>query len=384
MRTFLPKVMLLLLIGLGTLPFIGSGTPNYIYKDQVAVLMYHHLSDTAKSNVTITPKLFRDQLTYLQQQNYHFISLRQFEHYMAGGAVPDNAVLVTFDDGYKSFHDIGYPILKDLGIPAVNFIITNYAEHPDSGNIPYASMDELKEMTRVRSEGIDFQCHSDQLHGEADGKPLLTTLLTRDGHTETAAEHDERILSDTRACISKLRTIYQTRADAYAYPFGTYDAEASSLLSRSGIRYAFTVVSEMATRDDDPLQIPRITAGNPSISPEELNRSILRKAVDLKQTFDYVPFRDTVGQVGGTMIQDKDETINFYYHNHHWKTRVDSSTVTLGDQMLTLSQPVIKKGRKAQIQLDDLQKVMGIRIVYNPVLHTFSERLTPSRDAVRR
>lgn len=45
------------------------------YSDQVTVLMYHHVHDTDQSSNTVSSKLFRDQLSFLQSKGYHFISL---------------------------------------------------------------------------------------------------------------------------------------------------------------------------------------------------------------------------------------------------------------------------------------------------------------------
>lgn len=374
------KIAALLLIGLFTLPFIGSTTPNYIYRDQVAVIVYHHLSDTAKSSVTITPELFREQLSYLKKRGFQFITLDQFKYFMAGGSVPDNAVLVTFDDGYKSFYDVGYPILKELNIPAVNFVITGTLHDPNGGNIPFLDDKTVKEMAAGKDDVIDFQCHSDQLHSQLNGVALLTARLSANGVPESETAYRQRIAADTQACKNKLLADGEPQVDAYAYPFGSFDAKSASLIGQSGIRYAFTVVSEMATREDDPLQIPRITAGNPSITPQELERTIIRKIVDLNQTFGYVPFRESVGQVGGTMIQDKDGTINFYNHGKHWKIQPGSSVVYLGDQTVPLEHPLEQKGRKTYIDFGDLQRVMDIHMVYNPISKTFSERLTPFKQ----
>ncbi|OXM87851.1 polysaccharide deacetylase family protein [Paenibacillus rigui] len=372
------KVIILLLIGVCVVPFIGSGTPNYMYKDQVAVIMYHHLSDTAKSSVTITPKLFKEQLELLKARNYHFLTLQQFEHYMSGGAVPDNAVLVTFDDSYKSYYDIGYPILEQLGIPSVNFVITEQLTDPFGGNIPFLSNDQVAEMIAKPGNAADFECHSDRLHAQKNGQPLLTSRIGYDGNAETPEAYTKRIGEDTLACRNKLKQLHQKPVNAYAYPFGSFDQTASDILRKNGIRYAFTVVSEMATREDDPMQIPRITAGNPSISPEELHNTIMRKVVDRSRTFGYIPFRESVGQVGGTMIQDKDGTINFYYHGKHWTTRMNSSTVKLDDRQFQLTSPIQMKSRRTQILYEDLQRILGIQMVFNPVKNTFSERLTPT------
>jgi peptidoglycan/xylan/chitin deacetylase (PgdA/CDA1 family) len=40
------------------------------------------------------------------------------------------AVLVTFDDGYRSYFDLAYPVLKQYGIPAVVFLVTGLVDEP--------------------------------------------------------------------------------------------------------------------------------------------------------------------------------------------------------------------------------------------------------------
>ena len=43
-----------------------------------------------------------------------------------GGSLPKNPVMVTFDDGYRSCHDVALPILREVGIPATFFIATSF------------------------------------------------------------------------------------------------------------------------------------------------------------------------------------------------------------------------------------------------------------------
>lgn len=44
----------------------------------------------------------------------------------AGDPIPRNAVMITFDDGYRDNHDIALPILRSHGVPAVIFVATGY------------------------------------------------------------------------------------------------------------------------------------------------------------------------------------------------------------------------------------------------------------------
>ncbi|MCP3773119.1 polysaccharide deacetylase family protein [Paenibacillus sp. MZ04-78.2] len=278
MFRWLVKVLLAGCVAIGVIAGSVYQWGSYPYADQVAVLAYHHLDDTDKSNVTITPELFRKQVSFLKEKGYRFLTLSEFRDFMNGKDVPRQSVLITFDDGYESFYTQAYPVLKELGIPAVNFVVTKDLAEPKTPILTTLSEEQIRQMTS-ETDFIDFQCHSHDLHQKVDGNPLLTTLLPTEGRIETAAEYGGRILKDTRACVSRLHALHSQAVDMYAYPYGMYDRQASDLVGQAGIRYAFTVKSGMVTRKDDVMQIPRINAGNPSITPEKLHRTIMRRAV---------------------------------------------------------------------------------------------------------
>ncbi|MBE1443934.1 MULTISPECIES: polysaccharide deacetylase family protein [unclassified Paenibacillus] len=269
---------LLIVVLLWLTPGIFQQAPLTVYKDRVSVIAYHHIDDQTVGDVTIKTELLREQLTDLLQRGYHFISLTQFKEYLAGGPVPPNAVLVTFDDGYQSFYTRAYPILKELNIPAVNFVITKDLEQPLRSLIPSLSKDEIRHMTREMA-GIDVQCHTDSLHDRApNGGALFTTKLTNaQGVVETEQQFEQRIMDDTQLCRKKLGELYNRPIDSFAYPFGIYDARSADLLNRSGIHYAYTTVSGIASRNTDPMQIPRINAGSPFVKANSLNNLIIQR-----------------------------------------------------------------------------------------------------------
>jgi len=60
------------------------------------------------------------------RNNYKVISLDDFlEIHRSNAAIPDNAVVLTFDDGYRSNYTEVYPILKKYKIPATIFLTVN-------------------------------------------------------------------------------------------------------------------------------------------------------------------------------------------------------------------------------------------------------------------
>lgn len=267
--------MLILLIAfMNFLPSLVRAN-DVVYSNEVVVLVYHHIDDQVQGSVTISTKLFERQLEAMQRKGYHFISMDEFKNFKSEGtAIPDNAVLVTFDDGYKSFYTNAFPILKKMRIPAVNFVITKDLDNPGGTLLPSLSREDIKKM-RKEFAGIDFQCHSDGLHAMSNGKPLLTNKITQNGLTETDDEFKQRILNDTHTGLSKLIEVNGSKSvDSYAYPFGSYDNQTITYLQEAGVKFAFTTKQGITTKETDSMQIPRINAGSPFIRPHSINNLI--------------------------------------------------------------------------------------------------------------
>lgn len=270
----LKSTLIVIVIFVNFFPSFVSAN-NVIYSKEVAVLVYHHIDDQVEGSVTISTKLFERQLGALQRQGYNFITMDQFKSFMKDGAkIPDNAVLITFDDGYESFYTNAYPILKKMRIPAVNFVITKDLDNPTATLLPSLSRDQIRKM-RKEFSNIDFQLHSDQLHAMKDGKPMLNNRMTTNGVTETQEDLKQRVIADTKTCMAKLRELDGAKSiDSYAYPFGSYDDFTISYLNEVGVKYAFTTKAGLTSKQTDPMQIPRINAGSPYIRPHSINNLI--------------------------------------------------------------------------------------------------------------
>ncbi|MDQ0915647.1 polysaccharide deacetylase family protein [Paenibacillus sp. V4I5] len=268
------SMLILLIAFMNFLPSLVRAN-DVIYSNEVVVLVYHHIDDQVQGSVTISTKLFEKQLEAMQRKGYHFISMDEFKSFKSEGtAIHDNAILVTFDDGYKSFYTNAFPILKKMRIPAVNFVITKDLDNPAGTLLPSLSREEIRKM-RKEYAGIDFQCHSDGLHAMSNGKPLLTNKITQNGVTETDDEFKVRVLNDSRTGLSKLIELNGSKTvDSYAYPFGSYDDQTITYLQEVGVKFAFTTKSGITTKETDPMQIPRINAGSPFIRAHSINNLI--------------------------------------------------------------------------------------------------------------
>ena len=107
---------------------------------KVRVLTYHRIDEVDADfvarnilNIAVPRPLFERQLDYLRKR-YDVIPMARFVAALEGKAAwPENAVVLTLDDGTKDNYRNAFPALKERGLPATFFVVTNAAggELPD-------------------------------------------------------------------------------------------------------------------------------------------------------------------------------------------------------------------------------------------------------------
>jgi peptidoglycan/xylan/chitin deacetylase (PgdA/CDA1 family) len=97
----------------------------------ISILTYHHIAehDPAypfdRGVADATPAQFRRQMEMLCRYGTP-IGIDELCRALEGAPLPKNPVMVTFDDGYRSCHDVALPILRAVGMRATFFIPTTF------------------------------------------------------------------------------------------------------------------------------------------------------------------------------------------------------------------------------------------------------------------
>src|SRR5438105_1312928 len=85
------------------------------------VLEYHKVStDPHPFFAPVHPAIFEEQMQFLSRC-YRVMPLLELVERNRRGEVPERAVAITFDDGYRDNYDYAFPILKKFGLPATIF-----------------------------------------------------------------------------------------------------------------------------------------------------------------------------------------------------------------------------------------------------------------------
>lgn len=103
----------------------------------LCVVLYHHLAARTGDlegplHVATPPDLFEAHIARLAR-SYEVVDLDT----VLSGRLPRRALLITFDDGYRSVLDVGLPILARHGLPSVFFVSGAYL---DASSMPFDNL----------------------------------------------------------------------------------------------------------------------------------------------------------------------------------------------------------------------------------------------------
>ncbi|MDP4118314.1 MAG: polysaccharide deacetylase family protein [Bacillota bacterium] len=177
------------------------------YADEpgVTILLYHDISpayNIKDALVHTSPQRFDEHLCALSENGYNVISFQQYIQYTKGDAsLPENPVIITFDDGYSSVYYSAYPILTKHNMNATVFVISGLMGFNDT-DYPHFTWEQAEEM---ESSGlIDIQSHSN-FHYNATEIPY------------------ERLILELRKSKYDIETRLHKTCNILAFPYGEYD-----------------------------------------------------------------------------------------------------------------------------------------------------------------
>ena len=189
----------------------------------VPILTYHNLAEQAKGRLVLAAASFREQMRYLKTNGYRVVSLADFvEFTRLNRQLPQKAVVLTFDDGYRAFRDHALPVLKELGFTATLFIYTDWVG-AGRGSLSWSDLRELA------AEGFDIQAHT-KTH--ADLRRALG---------ETEAHYARRMQAELEQPQELFNKNLGRRSQVLAYPYGRWEEGLLPKVKEYGYIAAFSV-----------------------------------------------------------------------------------------------------------------------------------------------
>lgn len=184
----------------------------------VAMLLYHHVSDSTPRVTSVTVEELRSHLQYLADNDFTVIDIRDALAAARGEAeIPEKSVVITFDDAYQNIFTNGWPVLQEFDVPWTLFVTTD----PIS-NTPgrYMSWDQIRQLHEA---GVVIANHStDHAH------------LPRRNEGESEQQWLARMRDNILGAEAKIKQEVGVSYKLFAYPYGEYDNKLADLVAELG------------------------------------------------------------------------------------------------------------------------------------------------------
>lgn len=256
MRNPLTRLFAPLIFGVATLLCAAPAAAELL------VLSYHDIRDEVLPKgdpdiYAISTQNFAAHMDWISGNGYTPVSLSDV---MAAGrgerALPERAVLITFDDGLRSVYTRAFPLLRAYGFPALVAPVTGWVGLPADRTVKYGgprlfgpddfvTWEQLREM---RDSGlIDIASHTHALHegivANPQGNEIASAITRRydpkSGLYETQAQYIARIQADLAASASAIEAGTGKRPQAIVWPYAAYSARTNDIAESLGMAVSF-------------------------------------------------------------------------------------------------------------------------------------------------
>lgn len=314
----------------------ATGIPrlfHYLNRKRPLVLTYHGLFDGHVNQTGFLPATFvhvdnfKQQMAFIKKK-YRVISPQDIIDCVDGKKhLPENAALITFDDGYESFYRLAWPILKSMNISSVVFVPTRYVEDgkPFWFDTVWLFLKRCSFVEKIRLyNGLGLKNMDNRIAAQrhslifnilkslpAEKRDVVIDQISSNVHREVNPDdqmmrhffsmtgeqisnlanqniffgghtHSHTILSsmdypevENEIAVNKerLEKLTGKPCQLFAYPnggFGDFDDNHKKILRKVGFRASFSLTYKRSSVYADSMDISRINV-NPEDSLESLN-----------------------------------------------------------------------------------------------------------------
>ena len=193
-------------------------------------LMYHRFEENKYPSTNIRINDFKEHLKIIEESKIKFINPKDFENELKNNKL-QRKILLTIDDGFLSFYEKAWPILRDKKIPFILFVSTR-----EVGAFNYMTWEQIKQISKEDFVEIGNHSHT---------------------HEYLADEDNELIKKDINKSMTIFRKNLGRNSIFFSYPFGEYSNDFKNIIKNFGFKYAFGQHSGVMDETKDFYELPR-------------------------------------------------------------------------------------------------------------------------------
>ena len=227
----------------------------------LTVIGYHEITDEKDALIpsyAVTTQQFSEHIQWLKKNGYHFINVDQLiKAHQGKYRLPQKPVLLTVDDGYQSFYQNAYPIIRKNKIPVLLAVVGSWLEPSNLEKVDFGgepidrnkilSWSELKEM---QSSGlVEIASHSYHLHEGVNANPqgnLEPAAISRiydpkNQSYESDSAYQQRIYQDLKKNNDLLQAHGLRSPRVMVWPYGRYNMQLVQTAKQLGMPITITL-----------------------------------------------------------------------------------------------------------------------------------------------
>ncbi|MDP4132758.1 MAG: polysaccharide deacetylase family protein [Bacillota bacterium] len=204
---------------------------NLVY---VPIIMYHEIKTYKLGKDVISPYEFESDLQYLKSNNYNTITMADLINYVYNnGTLPENPIVISFDDGYLSTYKYALPLLKKYEMKIVFSILgkntDDFTQIPDN-NIDYSHVTwaQLNEM--LDSGYVEVQNHTYNLHYCGSRLGCMKKA------EESLADYEKTLTEDITKLQDEIKLYTGKVPDTFTYPYGKSSESTVDIVKKLGFK----------------------------------------------------------------------------------------------------------------------------------------------------
>lgn len=254
------KLIIGLVVGVAANTTLLAATPK-IDATALTIIGYHEITDRKDALIpsyAVTSQQFSEHLDWLKNNGYHFINVDQLIKAHEGKySLPSKPVLLTVDDGYQSFYQNAYPIIRAKKVPVVLAVVGSWLEPKESQKVDFGgeaiSRDKIlswKELKEMQNSGlVEIASHSYHLHQGIVGNPqgnlepaAITRIYDSASKTYESDEHyQSRIFQDLKKNNDLLKSHGLRSPRVMVWPYGRYNMQLVQTAKQLGMPITITL-----------------------------------------------------------------------------------------------------------------------------------------------
>ena len=196
----------------------------------IITIMYHRFEENKYPSTNIRINDFKEHISLIKKDGIKFVNPSNFENELNNNK-HERKILITIDDGYQSFYDNAWPILKADKIPFILFISTR-----EVGKKGYMSWENIRELEKYEFVEIGNHSHT---------------------HDYLIDFEEQKIKNDLVTSINIFKKKLGKNSNFFSYPFGEYSSKLKNIVIDLGFKYAFGQHSGVTDYTKNLFEMPR-------------------------------------------------------------------------------------------------------------------------------